>query len=73
MTNPRFSVEPLSGQKLPPGWQRQARQRAEMADAAYLNRLQNAWKGSDTNGSSGNIMRDCRLRQPSWEDIVGQK
>lgn len=73
MANPRFSVQPQAGQKMPPNWQQQAKARAEAADQAYLDRLQNAWKGSDTSGSSGNIMRNSRLKPPSWDDLLGEK
>jgi len=50
-----------------------APKRAAMANAAYLHNLENAWKGSDTNASGTNAMRDARLKPPSWEDIIGQK
>jgi hypothetical protein len=51
-----------------------APQRALDAEKAYLNALQNAWKGSDGNSSGGaNIMRDARLKPPSWRDVFGDK
>jgi len=51
-----------------------APQRAIDAEKAYLNSLQNAWKGSDANSSGGaNIMRDARLKPPSWQELLGDK
>lgn len=73
MANPNFSVQPPAGKPLDSNWKEMAPKRASMADAAYRFNLENAWKGSDTSGSSGNIMRDARLKPPSWEDIIGQK
>jgi hypothetical protein len=73
MTNPRFSVNPPAGKPLDSRWKEMAPKRASMADAAYLHNLENAWKPSDGSGSTGNIMRDSRLKPPSWEDIIGQK
>ena len=73
-TNPRFSVQPMAGKQLPERWKAMAPQRARDAEKAYLDALQNAWKGSDTSGFGGaNIMRDARLQPPSWEDIFGKK
>jgi hypothetical protein len=73
MTNPRFSVNPPAGKPLDSNWKQMAPKRAAMANAAYLHNLENAWKGSDTNASGTNAMRDARLKPPSWEDIIGQK
>jgi len=73
-TNPRFSVQPMAGKQLPERWKAMAPQRAKDAEAAYLNALQNAWKGSDGNGSgSANIMRDARLQPPDWRELFGEK
>jgi len=73
-TNPRFSVQPPAGRPLPERWRAMAPQRAKDANASYLDALHNAWKGSNTIGSSrANIMRDARLKPPSWEDILGKK
>ena len=70
MANPLFSVAPPAGQPLPPNWQRQARQRATMAEAAYKHALENAWRG---NGSAPNPMHDARLKPVEWRDIIGEK
>jgi len=73
-TSPRFSVQPMAGRPLPERWRAMAPQRAKDAEAAYLDALQNAWKGGDTNGSGGaNIMRDARLKQPDWRELFGEK
>jgi len=73
-TNPRFSVQPMAGKPLPERWRAMAPQRAIDAEKAYLNSLQNAWKGSDANSSGGaNIMRDARLKPPSWQELLGDK
>jgi len=73
-SNPRFSVQPMGGKQLPERWMAEAPQRAKEAENAYLNAIQNAWKGSEGNGSgSGNIMRDARLKPPTWEDMFGKK
>jgi len=73
-SNPRFSVQPMAGKPLPERWKAIAPQRAKDAEAAYLNALQNAWKGSNSNGSGGtNLMRDARLKPPTWDDILGKK
>jgi len=64
----------MAGRPLPERWKAIAPQRAKDAEAAYLNVLQNAWKGSDANSSGGaNIMRDARLKPPSWQELLGDK
>jgi len=70
--NPRFSVEPMQGQKMPEKWRDNAPLRAKMADAAYKYNLENAWKGQDSQ-NSGSIMRDSRLKPLQWRDIIGEK
>lgn len=74
MTNaPRFSVQPPAGRQLPPDWQRNAKANGAAADAAYLERLQNAWRG---NGNPDpNVMRQARLSSPgpSWSDLLGNQ
>jgi hypothetical protein len=71
-TNPRFSVQPQQGQKLPSDWQSKARQRAKMAEAGYLHDLQNAWRGH-ANSTDSNIMRQSRLHPPEWHDLLGER
>ena len=73
MANPRFSVNPPAGKPLDSNWKEMAPKRSAMANAAYLHNLENGWKSSDSGGSSANIMRDARLKPPSWEDLCGQK
>ena len=70
--NPRFSVQPQQGQKLPENWQQQAKTRDAMAKTHYQWELENAWKGQNVQ-NSGNIMRDSRLKPIEWRDIYGEK
>ena len=70
--NPRFSVQPQQGQRLPENWQQQAKMRDAMAKTHYQWQLENAWKGQDSQ-NSGNLMRDSRLKPLQWKDIVGEK
>jgi len=64
----------MAGNPLPERWRAMAPQRAKDAEQAYLNALQNTWKGSNANGSGGsNIMRDARLKPPSWQELLGDK
>lgn len=71
-TNPRFSVQPMQGKKLPADWHQQAKIRSAMADSHYQWELENAWRSKDT-GNSGNIMRDSRLKPVEWRDVFGEK
>ena len=70
--NPRFSVQPMQGQKLPDNWQQQAKMRAALAETHYQWELENAWRGQDAQ-NSGNIMRDSRLKPIQWKDILGEQ
>jgi hypothetical protein len=76
MTNaPRFSVQPPAGRQLPPDWQRNAKANGAAADAAYMERLQNAWKQGHANADP-NTMRAARLSAPNplqWSDLLGDK
>lgn len=67
MKNPiAISSNCPQGQKLPADWQRQAKANAAQAEAAYLDRLQNAWKGAGVNGQRYlPPMQAARLRQDS--------
>jgi hypothetical protein len=74
MNNPaNFSAHPPAGQQLPKDWRRNAPAIGAAANQAYLDRLQNAWKG---NGNPDpNLMRQARLSSPgpSWSDLLGDK
>lgn len=56
------TVPPHQGQPLPRDWKTQAAQRASDANAAYLERLQNAWKGAASPASSSSPIQQARLR-----------
>ena len=71
-TNPRFSVQPQQGQKLPPDWQSKAGLRAKMAETGYLHDLQNAWRGRP-DAVDSNAMRQSRLHPPEWRDLLGER
>ena len=71
-TNPRFSVQPMQGQKLPPDWQTKAHQRSKMAETGYLHDLQNAWRGRP-DAADSNAMRQARLQHPEWRDLLGER
>ena len=43
-----IKINPLQGRKLPGNWQQQAKTIAASADAAYLDRITNAWRGNLT-------------------------
>ena len=74
MTNPKFSVQPMAGRQLPADWKLKAATMGAAAGAAYVQRLENAWRGNDKDVSaSANIMRASRLSPPSWPDIIGDK
>jgi hypothetical protein len=60
MKNPYWSVQPQQGQPLPNDWQAKAKDRARLAEADYLWRLQNGWKQGNENPDP-NIMRASRL------------
>ena len=52
------------GQQLPPNWRADAPARAQAAEAAYLERLQNAWKAPKTTPLvEVRAVRSCRLVQ----------
>jgi hypothetical protein len=64
MKNP-INAQPncLQGKQLPANWRAQAAQRAAAAEAAYLNRIENAWRQGPEKGFSGSLSRDARLNQ----------
>jgi len=72
-SSPPFNVHCLAGQQLPPDWKAQAQARAKLAEAQYLDGLQNAWKGSQDKASTGNLMRDARLDPVRWTDLFGHQ
>lgn len=59
MKNPSVSVAPLAGRPLPANWRQLAPQAAAQADRDYLDRLQNAWRGSPQQNPP--VMRAARL------------
>jgi hypothetical protein len=62
-TNPiAATVLPLQGQQLPSDWKRNAPSIGAMADAAYQEKIENAWRQPmSTKPTVDNIMRDARL------------
>lgn len=69
MTNPRnITPHALQGKPLPSNWRNVAKQNAEQANAAYLNRLQNAWRNAGTNAANHLApMQAARLRSDSMD------
>jgi len=43
-----IQVQPIAGQQLPKDWQHHCKAIAASADAAYLDRITNAWRGNLT-------------------------
>lgn len=66
MANPHnLSVHPVQGVPMPQGWQHQAAARAAAADANYLDRLQNAWRGSQNPRATVPAIQSCRINADS--------
>ena len=59
MTIRSISVQPIAGQQMPANWRQQAPEAARQADRDYLDRLQNAWRGSPQQNPPA--MRAARL------------
>jgi hypothetical protein len=69
-TNPiACRVEALQGQRMAPGWEQRAHEVGKSADAAYLDRLQNAWK--TPLGNQGNTIQQARLQNPRQDSAIG--
>ena len=67
----QFQAYPPAGQPLPKDWKRNAPAIGAAADRAYMERLQNAWRG---NGNPDpNVARSCRLTStepgPTWQEL----
>ena len=63
-TNPiACRIEALQGQRLPPGWEQRAHEVGKAADAAYRQKIENAWRQpmSTRPADDANIMRNARL------------
>lgn len=73
MNAPRITTHCPAGQSLPADWKAQAKTRAKLAEAQYLDGLQNAWKASQDKASTGNLMRDARLDPVRWTDLYGHQ
>tara|TARA_Y100001933_G_scaffold250150_1_gene285978 strand:- start:633 stop:920 length:288 start_codon:yes stop_codon:yes gene_type:complete len=58
MTN--ITAHTLAGQQLPKDWQYQCKAVAASADAAYLDRITNAWRGNLTT-SNNSIIANAQL------------
>jgi len=69
---PNIRIHNQQGQPLPKDWQAMAKQRANAAEAAYVDNIQNAWRSSNQE-QSGSIARDSRLKPPSWIELFGNK
>jgi len=57
-----ITTQALAGRRLTPGWEQRAHEVGKAADAAYLERLQNAWK--TPLGNHGNTIQQARLQNP---------
>ena len=57
------------GQQMPAGWQSQSAARKAAAEAAYLNKLQNAWKAPLTKSNDSDIF-NARLTKDSRTDSL---
>lgn len=62
-----ISVPPSAGQSLPSDWRYKAPERKREAESAYLDRLQNAWRGNLTSTNTG-ATYGARLRSDSRMD-----
>lgn len=56
-----LSVHPAQGRQLPRNWREMATVRAAAAEAAYLDFIQNAWKGQRHPNETIPTIRSCRL------------
>jgi hypothetical protein len=56
-----ISIHSAQGKPLPSDWKAQAPARARAAEAAYLDRTENAWRGPLNGSREGVTARDARL------------
>jgi hypothetical protein len=63
LNNVNITPQAIAGQRLPPGWEQSAHETGKNADAAYLAKIQNAWRQpmSTRPADDANIMRNARL------------
>lgn len=78
---------PIAGQRLPSNWREVAAQRASLAQADYLWRIQNAWRNnrqavnivqqsalSNNEAMPDSLAKHARLTGPvSWDDLLGKQ
>jgi hypothetical protein len=64
-----ITPQALAGRQLLPGWEQRAHEVGKAADAAYLDRLQNAWK--TPLGNQGNTIQQARLQNPRQDSAIG--
>ena len=55
-----IQIQNHGGQHLPRGWQQQAKANAASADAAYMQRITNAWRGNLTT-TNNSIVANAQL------------
>ncbi len=60
-----ISIHAHQGQPLPSDWKAQAPATARAAEAAYLTRMENAWRGPLYGSREGITARDARLTNDS--------
>ena len=60
-----FSVHAHQGRQLPTNWKAQASATARAAEADYLRRMENAWRGPLNGSREGITARDARLHNDS--------
>lgn len=66
-----FSVHAHQGKQLPTNWKAQAPATARAAEAAYLARMENAWRGPLNGSREGITARDARLTNDSAARVDG--
>lgn len=52
------------GRQMPRGWEQEAQQRKIQAETEYMNRLENAWRGSLTK-TNDSVVHNARLTKDS--------
>jgi hypothetical protein len=60
-----ISIHAAAGQQLPNNWKAQAPPRARAAEADYLDRIENAWRGPLNGSREGVTARSARLTNDS--------
>ena len=66
-----FSVHAHQGKQLPTNWRAQAPATARAAEADYIRRMENAWRGGLSGSREGITARDARLTNDSASRVDG--